>query len=432
MLTALRGGSGSLAGFMMALKDLSAERHWRDVETQAARAVVEATRMKSEFLANVSHELRTPLNAMVGYADILLDMDPTPEQRETIGRIRGATESMHNLIVNLLDSAKVERGGLEVELTPFGLRTVVQDVLAAAAPRAHQRDLELCCEIDANVPDEVSGAPSRLVQILEQLLDNAIKFTPTGEIVVRLMVDGPTRGGQLIHFSVADTGIGVPPDQRGIVFEPFVQVDGSMRRQYGGTGLGLTIARHLIQHMGGEIWIESRPEGSGTTVHFLLPLANPRPFRVPAATTLAWHVLVADDNPTARRIVGEMLERLGMIPHVAETASETESVLRSGRTGNHLVQIALVDADLRHANGTTFAAAIGANPTRVPIILMTSPRHPDDVLQYRNLTAAGYLAKPLHELPLARMLGAAMKRSRRRPGRPVAARRRVGPDDLPS
>lgn len=405
LLTAMRTGSGSLVGFLVSLTNLTAGDQSRDREARAAQAVVEVMQIKSDFLANISHELRTPLNAVMGYSDMVLDTELTEEQREALLRIRSAGETMHGLILNLLDSAKVERGAMEVELTPFSIRALLQEVLAAAALRAHSKRLELCCNVRPDVPDDVCGSPSRLAQVLEQLLDNATKFTPAGEIVVSVKLERTVASEAVLHFTVEDTGIGIPPDKLGQVFEPFVQVDGSMRRRYGGAGLGLTVARQLVEHMGGEIWIESESGHTlGTSVHVVLGFHDPQPLRASAPAGHGEHVLVADDNATARAIVAEIVERCGMIPHPLALADEVVAALRSGTVDGRPLDLAIVDANLTLADGSTIATATRDTTSRAPIVLMTSPRHPGDMLRFQNLDVAGYLAKPIFERVLSRVL----------------------------
>jgi len=238
-------------------------------EVAAARdAALEGSRIKSEFLANMSHEIRTPMNVVIGYTDIVLETELTGSQREYLDRVRGSAVDLLDIISDVLDLYKVEAGKLTIERVPFGLRAVVGTAVRTLMVRAEEKCLALSVEVDPAVPDRVTGDPTRLRQVVLNLVSNAIKFTDTGEVAVRVSHD-PGAGAEtsLLHFSVSDTGIGIAADQHDVIFDAFTQADGSMSRRFGGTGLGLTIAARLVTMMGGRIWVESTV-GKGSVFHF--------------------------------------------------------------------------------------------------------------------------------------------------------------------
>jgi signal transduction histidine kinase/FixJ family two-component response regulator len=430
VLTTRREGTGELRGYALVLHDLSAYRQAARAQRRARHAVVETQRIKSEFLANVSHELRTPLGAVLGYTEVLRDTPLMPEQVELLDRIRANATSMLGLILNLLDLGKMEARKLEVEVTPFQVRQLVRDALRAATARANQKSIELCCDIKPDVPDEVLGQPTRVMQVLANLLDNATKFTDAGEIVVTVASQAVNAGRDgLLRFSIADTGIGIPPDKHGLVFEPFVQIDGSMRRRYAGAGLGLTVARELVESMGGEMGIESA-SSTGTTVHFTLCVGVTRPTSYDAGMAVFADrtVLVADHNRTERRLLLETVARWGMRGIVAENTSTMLTALRSGSVNGTPIAIAVVDAEMPHRSGTRIVDHLERRRRApVPVVLLMSPYSGADLLRYRRLGVAGYVSKPIVDSALRDVLGRVLRSSRRK-RRGQASRSLTAPD----
>jgi len=252
-----------------------AERRRAEVELAEARdKALEAARAKSAFLANMSHELRTPMNGIIGMTELALDTSLSQEQREYLTLVRSCADSLLTLLNDILDFSRIEAGKLEFERLPFDLRENVAETLKTLAMRAHEKGLELACEIGSDVPECVVGDPGRIRQIFVNLVGNAIKFTERGEVVVRVDLEAATDESVRLHASVTDTGIGIPKEKLGLVFQAFTQADGSTTRQYGGTGLGLTISQQLVQMMNGRIWAESEL-GRGSTFHFTLALGRP-------------------------------------------------------------------------------------------------------------------------------------------------------------
>jgi signal transduction histidine kinase len=260
----------TLQGVFAAARDVT-ERKRVEVELKQARAVAEsASRSKSDFLASMSHEIRTPMNAVIGIADLLAKTPLSAEQNSYVQIFRRAGDNLLHIINDILDLSKVEAAQLELERTGFSLNDLLEKVTEMVAFPAQEKGLALVCEIAPNVPIDLIGDPTRLLQVLLNLLGNAIKFTESGKVVLQVTLDAVSSDAAVLQFVISDTGIGISDDKLAVVFEQFTQADSSMTRRYGGSGLGLTISKRLVELMGGHIWVESTV-GTGSTFSFVMP-----------------------------------------------------------------------------------------------------------------------------------------------------------------
>ena len=405
-MSLMTDSKGRKTGFRGIARDVTKRKQDEEAWKKAKKEAEAANQAKSMFLASMSHEIRTPMNGIIGMTDLALGTTLNKEQREYLTMVKTSANSLLGLLNDILDLAKIESGKIELEKIDFDLRTTLEHATQTVMTRATEAGLDLICRIDPEVPTALIGDPSRLRQILVNLLGNAVKFTEKGRVAVEARTEKEEDSSLLLHFSVSDTGIGIPSEKLDTIFESFRQADGSISRNYQGTGLGLSISKELVGLMGGDMWVESEL-GKGSTFHFtacyeLSKKDETDTFTLNEQDLSGLRVLIVDNNATSRLIFHEMVSSWGLQSTEVTDGKEALAELEKAYSAGKPYQLLILDLEMPESDGFEVAERIREDPrySDSEIFLVTSLGMKGDAQRCKEIGINGYFVKPLKESEL--------------------------------